>query len=272
MAYGARTKGSRTEGFVPSAGAHGDLRGPHPLPRAGRRGAGLDGTSGSGAARLSARPRADRVDVPHHRRASGWPCPATGPSLTEDGRIVMYGRDSLVVNTGGEKVFVEEVEEVLRRHPAVADALVVGRPSERFGQEVVAVVAPVPGGDGRSSGAARVRGRGHRPLQGAPGRGRGGPRASARQRQGRLRVGGRGGPRRRTAVAGGASGEAGASGSWGAWPRVPGARRHGRHGQGGGCGTGAATGRGWPLPDGVGSVPRRRPPSCQPAPRNRWWR
>jgi fatty-acyl-CoA synthase len=53
----------------------------------------------------------------------------------------MLGRDALVVNTGGEKVFVEEVEEVLRRHPAVADALVVGRPSERFGHEVVAVVA-----------------------------------------------------------------------------------------------------------------------------------
>jgi fatty-acyl-CoA synthase len=45
------------------------------------------------------------------------------------------------VNTGGEKVFVEEVEEVLRAHPGVADALVVGRPSERWGQEVVALVA-----------------------------------------------------------------------------------------------------------------------------------
>ena len=51
----------------------------------------------------------------------------------------------MVVNTGGEKVFVEEVEAVLCTHPAVADALVVGRPSERFGQEVVAVVAPRAG-------------------------------------------------------------------------------------------------------------------------------
>jgi fatty-acyl-CoA synthase len=57
-----------------------------------------------------------------------------------DGSIRMLGRDSLVVNTGGEKVFVEEVEDVLRRHPDVADALVVGRASDRFGQEVVAVV------------------------------------------------------------------------------------------------------------------------------------
>ena len=49
-----------------------------------------------------------------------------------------------MVNTGGEKVFVEEVEEVLRTHPGVADALVVGRPSERWGQEVVALVALQP--------------------------------------------------------------------------------------------------------------------------------
>ncbi len=51
------------------------------------------------------------------------------------------------MNTGGEKVFVEEVEEVLRAHPGVADALVVGRPSERWGQEVVALVAPHSGND-----------------------------------------------------------------------------------------------------------------------------
>ena len=61
-----------------------------------------------------------------------------------DGTIRMLGRDSMVVNTGGEKVFVEEVEAVLVTHPGVTDALVVGRPSERFGQEVVAVVAPAP--------------------------------------------------------------------------------------------------------------------------------
>ena len=52
----------------------------------------------------------------------------------------MLGRDSMVVNTGGEKVYVEEVEGVLRQHPDVLDAIVVGRPSDRFGQEVVAVV------------------------------------------------------------------------------------------------------------------------------------
>ncbi len=61
--------------------------------------------------------------------------------IEKDGTLRLFGRDSLVVNTGGEKVFVEEVEEVLRAHPAVADALVVGRPSDRWGEELVAVVA-----------------------------------------------------------------------------------------------------------------------------------
>nr|WP_090340841.1 acyl-CoA synthetase [Mycolicibacterium malmesburyense]CRL70392.1 acyl-CoA synthetase [Mycolicibacterium malmesburyense] len=62
-------------------------------------------------------------------------------SLAPDGTLRLFGRDSLVVNTGGEKVFVEEVEEVLRAHPAISDALVVGRPSERWGEEIVALVA-----------------------------------------------------------------------------------------------------------------------------------
>ena len=62
-------------------------------------------------------------------------------ALEADGSLRLYGRDSLVVNTGGEKVFVEEVEEALRAHPEVADALVVGRSSERWGEEIVAIVA-----------------------------------------------------------------------------------------------------------------------------------
>ena len=70
--------------------------------------------------------------------------PGDRASIESDGTLRLYGRDSLVVNTGGEKVFVEEVEEVLRTHPGVADALVVGRPSERWGQEVVALVALQP--------------------------------------------------------------------------------------------------------------------------------
>jgi acyl-CoA synthetase (AMP-forming)/AMP-acid ligase II len=61
-------------------------------------------------------------------------------SLESDGTLRLFGRDSLVVNTGGEKVFVEEVEAVLRAHPGIADAVVVGRDSDRWGQEVVALV------------------------------------------------------------------------------------------------------------------------------------
>ncbi len=57
-----------------------------------------------------------------------------------DGAVELHGRDSVTINTGGEKVFAEEVEQALKRHPAVFDAVVVGRPSERWGQEVVAVV------------------------------------------------------------------------------------------------------------------------------------
>jgi 3-oxocholest-4-en-26-oate---CoA ligase len=77
-------------------------------------------------------------------------------SLEADGTLRLFGRDSLVVNTGGEKVFVEEVEAVLRGVPGVADALVVGRDSERWGQELVALVEPGPGAElvGEVLGAA----------------------------------------------------------------------------------------------------------------------
>lgn len=71
--------------------------------------------------------------------------PGDRARLTPEGQIVLLGRDSLVVNSGGEKIFVEEIEEVLRRHPDVVDAVVVGRPSERFGEEVVGLVQLRPG-------------------------------------------------------------------------------------------------------------------------------
>ncbi len=62
-------------------------------------------------------------------------------TLDADGRVVLHGRDSVCINTGGEKVFAEEVETALKTHPAVLDAVVCGRPSQRFGQEVAAVVS-----------------------------------------------------------------------------------------------------------------------------------
>lgn len=58
-----------------------------------------------------------------------------------DGAVELLGRDSVTINSGGEKIFAEEVESAIASHPAVADVVVAGRPSERWGQEVVAVVA-----------------------------------------------------------------------------------------------------------------------------------
>jgi 3-oxocholest-4-en-26-oate---CoA ligase len=58
-----------------------------------------------------------------------------------DGAIELLGRDSVTINSGGEKIFVEEVETAIASHPAVVDVVVAGRPSDRWGQEVVAVVA-----------------------------------------------------------------------------------------------------------------------------------
>ena len=62
-----------------------------------------------------------------------------------DGSIELLGRDSVTINSGGEKIFAEEVESAVASHPAVADVVVAGRPSEQWGQEVVAVVALVDG-------------------------------------------------------------------------------------------------------------------------------
>lgn len=64
----------------------------------------------------------------------------------EDGTVELLGRDSVTINSGGEKIFAEEVETAIASHPAVADVVVAGRPSERWGQEVVAVVAVAEGG------------------------------------------------------------------------------------------------------------------------------
>ncbi|MEH6611070.1 MAG: AMP-binding protein [Halioglobus sp.] len=61
-------------------------------------------------------------------------------TVREDGMLVLLGRDSTVINTGGEKVYTVEVERVLLEHPTVMDALVVGIPHPRFGKQVVAVV------------------------------------------------------------------------------------------------------------------------------------
>ncbi len=61
-------------------------------------------------------------------------------TVEEDGSLKLYGRGSVCINSGGEKIFPEEVEEVLKTHPSVRDAVCVGVPHERFGQAVTAVV------------------------------------------------------------------------------------------------------------------------------------
>jgi acyl-CoA synthetase (AMP-forming)/AMP-acid ligase II len=76
-----------------------------------------------------------------------WSVPGDRAALRSDGTVELHGRESVTINTGGEKVFAEEVEQVLKHHPGVYDVLVVGRPSPTWGQEVVAVVAPTPGHD-----------------------------------------------------------------------------------------------------------------------------
>ncbi|MFG2002240.1 acyl-CoA synthetase [Spirillospora sp. NPDC048911] len=63
-------------------------------------------------------------------------------TVEEDGSIAVYGRGSQAINTGGEKVFPEEIEAVLKGHPAVYDAVVTGIPDERWGSRVAAVIQP----------------------------------------------------------------------------------------------------------------------------------
>ena len=66
--------------------------------------------------------------------------PGDRARLTADGELELHGRDSVTINSGGEKIFAEEVEAALAHHPAVYDVIVTGRPSERWGSEVVAIV------------------------------------------------------------------------------------------------------------------------------------
>jgi 3-oxocholest-4-en-26-oate---CoA ligase len=69
-----------------------------------------------------------------------WSVPGDRARYRADGAIEVLGRDSVTINSGGEKIFAEEVEHALKQHPAVYDTVVAGRASERWGQEVVAIV------------------------------------------------------------------------------------------------------------------------------------
>jgi acyl-CoA synthetase (AMP-forming)/AMP-acid ligase II len=71
--------------------------------------------------------------------------PGDYATVEEDGSITLLGRGSIVINSGGEKIFPEEVESAVRSHPDVMDAIVFGAPDERWGQTVAAIVQPRAG-------------------------------------------------------------------------------------------------------------------------------
>jgi fatty-acyl-CoA synthase len=73
--------------------------------------------------------------------------PGDWATVEADGTVTLLGRGSLCINTGGEKVFPEEVEEVLKTAAGVADAVCVGVPDERLGEQVCAIVEPRPGAE-----------------------------------------------------------------------------------------------------------------------------
>ncbi len=81
-----------------------------------------------------------------------WSVPGDWATVETDGSITLLGRGSVCINTAGEKVYPEEVEETLKLHDAVVDCNVVGLPDERWGQSVTAVVARVgPGATDEAS-------------------------------------------------------------------------------------------------------------------------
>lgn len=71
-----------------------------------------------------------------------WSVPGDHARIEEDGTITLLGRGSVSINTGGEKVYPEEVEAALKGHDTVFDAVVVGVPDQRWGERVVALVQP----------------------------------------------------------------------------------------------------------------------------------
>jgi fatty-acyl-CoA synthase len=85
-----------------------------------------------------------------------WSVPGDRANVLDDGRIQLLGRDSVTINSGGEKIFAEEVERAIAAHPAVYDVVVVGRPSERWGSEVVAIVQLAEGGSATDEELADV--------------------------------------------------------------------------------------------------------------------
>ena len=74
-----------------------------------------------------------------------WSVPGDWAEVADDGTLLLLGRGSVCINSGGEKVFPEEVEEALKQHASVRDAVAVGIPDARFGETICAVVEAAPG-------------------------------------------------------------------------------------------------------------------------------
>ncbi len=75
-------------------------------------------------------------------RGTRYVMPGDYATVEADGSITLLGRGSIVINSGGEKIFPEEVESAVRSHPDVMDAVVCGAPDERWGQTVAAIIQP----------------------------------------------------------------------------------------------------------------------------------
>jgi 3-oxocholest-4-en-26-oate---CoA ligase len=85
-----------------------------------------------------------------------WSIPGDLASVEPDGTITVHGRGSASINSGGEKIFPEEVEAAVKTHPDVFGAIVVGLPDERFGEQVAVVIAPRRGGTAPDLDAIQV--------------------------------------------------------------------------------------------------------------------
>ena len=107
--------------------------------------------------------------------------PGDYATVDADGTIRLLGRGSACINTGGEKVYPEEVELALRSHPDVFDCVVVGVPDDRWGEMVVALVHPRDGQHDRRRRVERALPRDARRLQGAEAAWSSSTRSSARR-------------------------------------------------------------------------------------------
>jgi acyl-CoA synthetase (AMP-forming)/AMP-acid ligase II len=84
--------------------------------------------------------------------------PGDRAAIEADGTLRLFGRDSATINSGGEKIFAEEVEHALKHHPLVWDAVVVGTPHDRWGQQVTALVKLRDGSDVGEAGLRSIAG------------------------------------------------------------------------------------------------------------------